>query len=257
MAIVVGLDAAWTMHNPSGVALARVSARGTQLLAVAPSIGQFTGGAGDVDALLATACRIAGRAVDLVAVDMPIAATPFVARRASDNAVTRAFARYGIGTHSPTADRPGPHGQSMCDAFLAAGFRLATAGADLTRGRWVMEVYPHPALVRLLKSSYRRPYKCGNTLKYWPDLDQTGRRRQLLAEWRSIRRALADRLPGTDQLLGLPPTEGGLGSRAMKGWEDQLDAIVCAWVAIQARRGLAEGFGDAQSAVWVPRDGDI
>ena len=41
MAIVLGIDAAWTIANDSGVALVRKTASRWQLLAVAESYGEF------------------------------------------------------------------------------------------------------------------------------------------------------------------------------------------------------------------------
>jgi predicted RNase H-like nuclease len=41
--------------------------------------------------------------------------------------------------------------------------------------------------------------------------------------------------------------------RALKAYEDQLDAVVCAYVAIAALEGRAESYGDDVSAIWVPK----
>ena len=38
----------------------------------------------------------------------------------------------------------------------------------------------------------------------------------------------------------------------MKAFEDALDAIVCAWVAICVLEGRAEPYGDEESAIWIP-----
>ncbi|MDA0258842.1 MAG: DUF429 domain-containing protein, partial [Cyanobacteria bacterium] len=39
--VVLGIDAAWTAHNPSGVALLQRAAEGWQCLALAPSYDAF------------------------------------------------------------------------------------------------------------------------------------------------------------------------------------------------------------------------
>ena len=41
-------------------------------------------------------------------------------------------------------------------------------------------------------------------------------------------------------------------TRALKAFEDQLDAVVCAWVGVCALEGRARAYGDAESAIWVP-----
>ena len=40
-ALVLGIDAAWTAHNPSGVALVQRAAEGWQCMALAPSYDAF------------------------------------------------------------------------------------------------------------------------------------------------------------------------------------------------------------------------
>jgi len=49
------------------------------------------------------------------------------------------------------------------------------------------------------------------------------------------------------------PTLGDLPTGIeLKAYEDALDAIVCAWVAICALEGRAAPFGDDASAIWIP-----
>ncbi|QCQ98023.1 hypothetical protein [Brevundimonas sp. SGAir0440] len=81
---VLGIDAAWTLREPSGVALISKSGSRWRLLAAAPSYESFiaiTGGANpsgdrprgsepDLSGLLSAAARVAGVEVDLIAVDM-------------------------------------------------------------------------------------------------------------------------------------------------------------------------------------------
>jgi predicted RNase H-like nuclease len=40
--------------------------------------------------------------------------------------------------------------------------------------------------------------------------------------------------------------------RGPKAYEDKLDAVVCAAVAIACLNRKAKAFGDADSAIWVP-----
>jgi predicted RNase H-like nuclease len=37
-----------------------------------------------------------------------------------------------------------------------------------------------------------------------------------------------------------------------KAFEDTLDAVICAWVAVRALEGLAVPFGDDTAAIWIP-----
>jgi predicted RNase H-like nuclease len=39
----------------------------------------------------------------------------------------------------------------------------------------------------------------------------------------------------------------------MKGYEDAMDAIVCAWIACEFLAGRCAAYGDTDSAIWLPR----
>lgn len=263
--VVLGIDAAWTATRPSGVALAVEVAGRWTLRAVAPSYDHFlapgrgerlTGTAGgsipDAVALLAAAQRIAGAAVSLVAIDMPLSHAPITGRRPSDNAIARAFGARHCSTHSPSILRPGALSDTLRADFAAAGYPLRTGTDGMIGAGGLIEVYPHPALVVLAGSARRLPYKAGNIAKYWPGEPIDVRRRRLTDEWERITALLATRLDGVaDHLPVLPDPSTGAQRKAQ---EDMLDAIVCAWVGIAALTGRADAYGDDVSAIWVPRE---
>lgn len=249
--VVLGIDAAWTAANPSGVALAVKTAGAWRLVAAASSFAEFTalasieacGPASVVDA----AVRLAGRAPDLVAVDMPMMDAPIIARRAADNAVNRAYVGRGAGTHSPSISRPGTVGRALENELSAAGYPLATLEI---RPPCRIEIYPHPALIELMKAAYRLPYKAGNTGKYWRGLPLIERRQRLHEVWTNIIAALDGVLAGSSDFLPLPPIDAR--GRGLKAFEDRLDAVVAVYAGTMALDGQARAFGDAASAVWVP-----
>jgi predicted RNase H-like nuclease len=260
---IVGIDAAWTAGQPSGVALVVERHRGWTCVGVAPSYSEFvrlgsggsvdwlapavTGGEADAAELLAAADRLApGTEVCVVAVDMPLAHGRILGRRASDDAVSREFGGRGCGTHTPSESRPGPIADRLHRSFAERGFVLATAA---TRGeRCLIEVYPHPALLELMRSAYRLPYKAARARRYWPEADPAERRERLLREWRRILRALRSRISGIDLPLPAEPPAHG----RMKRYEDALDALVCAWVGIEFVLGRARAYGDGDAAIWIP-----
>ena len=185
--IALGIDAAWTATEPSGVALAQESADGWRLLAVESSYARFReraagrepqaaprGEPPDVVSLLDACRRLAGRAPDMVAVDMPMALTPIVGRRTSDLAISRAFGAAKAATHSPSALRPGRLSDEFRANFALGGYKLCTADGMRTPG--LMEVYPHVALLRLTGDKVRLTYKAGKTFIYWPQTTLDERR---------------------------------------------------------------------------------
>jgi predicted RNase H-like nuclease len=259
---VLGIDAAWTAGQPSGVALL-VERSGWTCAGLAPSYADFerlgaggavdweapavAGGEADVGALLRAAERLApGAEVVVVAVDMPLACRPIRTRRACDDAFSRAFACRGLGVHSPSERRPGPIADRLRAGLSRRGFTLATASCRGARS--LLEVFPHAALLALLDRPYRVPYKAARAIRYWPDAAPEDRRERLLLEWRTILRALRRRVSGID----LPLPRVAPPSGRMKRWEDALDAVVCAWAGTEFLGGRAQAYGGADSAIWTP-----
>jgi predicted RNase H-like nuclease len=186
--------------------------------------------------------------VDLVAVDMPLSHEPITSRRISDNLVSQAYGARHCGTHTPSATRPGPLSDGLRAAFGAAGYPLATTGQP---GHVLIEVYPHPALVELARADRRLPYKMSKVRTYWPRLTATERRALLFEEWERIITLLDREIAGV--AAALPPALTAASAVALKAKEDQIDAVVCAWVGTRVLQGEADPFGDRVSAIWIPR----
>jgi predicted RNase H-like nuclease len=258
---VLGIDAAWTSTQPSGVALAIELSSGWRMLAAASSYQRFhaladeglseeqhpSGGLPDAPMLLASASRLGGGSVELVAIDMPLARLPIVGRRTSDDAVSRAYGGRKCGTHTPSAVRPGRMSDHVRESFERAGYLLQT---DAERPVGLIEVYPHPALVELAGTPTRLPYKVSKARSYWPSANPAERRVRLLQQWSGIVALLEREIAGVE--AALPCVEARSSGVALKAYEDSLDAIICAWVAICAAEGRATSFGDENSAIWIP-----
>ncbi len=197
MRAILGIDAAWTPTEPSGLALVAKRPTGWHLVAVATSYQCFLGQADhsliaqerplgslpEASALLAAASRLCGHAVDLIAVDMPLARSPIRGRRFSDNAVSKAYGGRKCGTHTPSALRPGAMSDALNRDFAGAGYLLQTETIT-TPG--LIEVYPHPALVELMGASERLPYKASKVRRYWPSVTPEERRARLYDQWHKI-----------------------------------------------------------------------
>jgi predicted RNase H-like nuclease len=256
---VLGIDAAWTPNQPSGVAVLCEELAGWRLVAVAESYQRFCvlGNSEfednrqiDPPSLLAAASKLCGQTIDLVAVDMPLARVPIVGRRCSDNAVSIAYGAKKCGTHSPSAIRPGSLSDALGKGFAKAGFPLLT---DNGASRGLIEVYPHPALVELAGASERLPYKFSKVRRYWPPANPSERRHHLYCQWGDIVGLLEKQIAGVSGALQTLPHDAS-GSE-MKAYEDMLDAVVCAWVATCYLEGTATSYGNAESAIWIPSFG--
>ncbi len=265
MTTVLGIDAAWTAGEPSGVALVQRQASRWRCIAVAPSYAAFTalaeghawdwtrpatGSAPDIPGLLQAATTLAGEAVTLVTIDMPVSTSPIRQRRAADQAVSRSFGARWCSAHSPGPTRPGALGAELSRRFTELGYPVATEATPVGTTHRLVEVYPHPALLTLLSRERRVPYKVGKASTYWRGASIPERIGRLLDEFANIQRglephidAMAIRLPCADDVKTLS---------ALKPVEDALDALVCCWVGGAYLAGTAYPLGDETAAVWCP-----
>ena len=266
MYFVLGIDAARTETEPSGIALIGFDDQHSQVLCVAPSYlhfaqaangspvdwnsGRISGGTPNITELLSAARSLGADNVHLIAFDIPLAQTPITSRRASDKAVSKAFGSKGCSTHSPSAKRPGPISDDLLRQLDDAGLSLETYSRlprDVPR---TIEVYPHPALLTLLKRDYRVPYKVSKTTKYWKGTSIEERKALLLNEFSDIYEALKADLG--DLSFALPRMEEVAALSQLKRFEDALDALTCAWVGKRHLLGQTTPYGDQDSAIWIP-----
>ena len=264
---VLGIDAAWTAHQPSGIALLQNTAHGWSCLAIAPSYDSFlaqasgapwdpeqkaTGSRPNPAALLQASRQLSGAEISCVSVDMPLATTPITSRRAADTAISSRYGRRGCAVHSPSAERPGSIADQLRANFAALGVPLHTSGSDLTEPA-LIECYPHVALLALLKRDYRVPYKVSRSGQYWKaeQLSRHERIERLLDQFRAIKTGLDDHISGIPELIPEPAEVTTLAS--LKPVEDMLDGLICAWIGIEHLGGRTIGLGDQTAAIWIPQ----
>lgn len=270
MTAVLGIDAAWSAKNPSGVALIKTKDDGRwEFVDVAPSYDSFialadgipidwgdrlTGGnlAARINQLLTTATELlGGERVTVIAVDMPLSREPIQGRRVADDAISREFGGRGCGTHSPTVMGSGI-ADRLCHILADLGYPLAVNRPDGAPLEYpaTIEVYPHPALLCLLNRDYRLPYKVGKSRRYWPKASPRERIEALVAGFWEIKSGLAGEILRITDFLPASPYAGSRNH--LKRYEDALDALVCAWVGALYLAGCATAYGDDTAAIWVP-----
>jgi predicted RNase H-like nuclease len=253
---ILGLDAAWTGAGSSGVVLAAETGRGIwRAVALHGSYRDFIAAAGI--ALPETFEKMPGAMVEAAAVlapeatlwaivvDMPLSKLPITGRRAADNLVSKAFGGAGCSTHTPSAVRPGPIAVALRDGFGAVGFPLATEQILLPG---LYETYPHPALLHLMQVAKRVPYKVAKASKLWPNVLTTDRWRMATRQLQAVAGRLETFIGGA--VFGWPA--GPVPMASLKTIEDQIDALVCAWVGTLIVDDAVTPFGDADAAVWLP-----
>jgi predicted RNase H-like nuclease len=227
MITCIGLDLAWSPRNPTGAAVIRGHARGGTLIETALL--------GDLGEIVAYVARHAGAGPALVAVDAPLRVPNATGRRPAEALLGQAFRSYDAGAHPANrglpAFRGGVRGEKLVEALAALGIAHDRAAIEAgAAARQVVEVYPHPAMVAL--------FELDKTLKYKarPGRDLTTRR----AAWRSYQLRLGGLAHADPPLRGhekwLTVDVEQLSGRRLKDYEDQTDAIMCAYIALYAYR---------------------
>lgn len=258
MTAVLGIDAAWTERNPSGIALIERIGATWRLKVAASNLRDFARACdvappADAGVGFAVACAkriLDGRPPDLIAVDMPLSLQPITGRRLSDIGVSRRFGAAKCATHSPSWERPGKVSARFHEDCRVEGYRLKTLSSPV-HPLTLAEVYPHPALLRLMVVEERVKYKVGKTTTYWRGASAKARLANVRGELQKIAQQLDSVVEGAAATIDV---EAPSTFRALKPVEDTIDAIIAAWVGAAILEDAAEGFGDEISAIWIPRE---
>ena len=234
----IGVDLAWGDRRPTGLAVVDDDGRLVHLSA-----------ATDDDSVVQALTPFVGGPC-VAAFDAPLVVTNASGNRPAEAALNRDFARFHAGAHPTNTARP-EFATTPRAARLAERLGLEIAPPATGQHR-AFEVYPHAATVAL--------FRLGRTLKYKhkPGRPLTQLRSELM------------RLVGL--LEGLAAAEPSLRLTQHRGWrdlvasvesaqrksdlrraEDQVDAVVCAYVALLAERRpeLTTTYGDAATGAIV------
>ena len=209
----IGLDLAWGPKGATGVAVIDPEAR---LLHVSTRRSDE-----EIDAALAP---YVGEAC-LVAIDAPLIVRNPTGSRPAEKALSKDFRRFEAGTHPSNLGKP-----EFADGGRA--WHLAKRhGLDVNprsgRARRAIEVYPHPATIVL--------FGLGRTLKY---KHKTGRDLELLrSELLELMRHVESVVTVEETWLALRrQVEQATRKSELRVVEDQVDAVVCAYVGLYADR---------------------
>lgn len=257
---VLGIDAAWTEKEPSGVALWVKQDERWRCLRVAPSYESFCnhsfswndhicGGKPDVRKLLSVCASLTGSdCIAVVAVDMPLSTQPIIGRRVADDSVSKQFGSRKCAVHSPSVVRPGKVGEALYQDFINAKYQLAVRGS-IPLPLALLEVYPHVALLSLMQANERLKYKVSKSSHFW-DCSIEERKRLLVNQWGDIIQRLQQDVDGIE--IQLPAAPEQLSLQHLKRYEDAIDGLVCAWMATRYLAKESIPLGDEEAAIWIP-----
>ncbi|MEZ0580303.1 DUF429 domain-containing protein [Nocardioides sp. MH1] len=241
----VGVDLAWGERKPTGLA---VVDDGGHLLHVSAARS-------DDEIVETLTPYVEGDC--LVAIDAPLIVVNAEGNRPAEAALNKDFARFDAGAHPSNTGKPEFSGQPR-------GARIAARlGLDMNprsgRSRRAIEVYPHPATVAL--------FRLGRTLKY---KNKPGRDLELLRAELLVLLGLVEGLGAAEPPLLVDGHPGGdvrtspwqalradvetaTRKSQLRVVEDQVDAVVCAYVALFAARepGRTTTYGDFETGYIV------
>jgi predicted RNase H-like nuclease/ppGpp synthetase/RelA/SpoT-type nucleotidyltranferase len=220
----LGIDLAWGLKQPTGLAVLDADARLLLLDAVRTDE--------EIESALAPYLG-----PDCVAgIDAPLVVTNATGSRPAEQALSRDFRRFEAGTHPSNTGKSefaqGTRGARVCKLL---GLEIHRTG---------LEVYPHAAIVAL--------FGLAKTLKYKakPGRDLDSLRAELLHLMR-----LVDGIVTTDEAWATLRAEVAAATRKsqLRVAEDQVDAVVCAYVAWYADKhpDRVTAYGDDQTGIIV------
>jgi predicted RNase H-like nuclease len=217
----VGVDLAWSQRHPSGVAI--LTGGDEQPL-------RFVGAEvfGSIEEIAEQILPLKGAV--WVAIDAPVVVKNAEHQRDADWLISTHYGRFEASAHSTNLSilRNEVRGAELAERLVPAGV-VSPDGLRLKPrmpGSWAFETYPHAAMIELFGLEKTIKYKKGRI-----DSKRAG-----LAELTTLLRARLPLLdpplaltPGLALLLDAPPSV--MVGAALKGYEDRLDALVCAYLA--------------------------
>lgn len=231
----IGVDLAWQSDkNHSGVVVARGSVDGAQLIACSNGLATLEG-------VVAYIVKYATENT-VVAIDAPLIINNQTGQRPCETLIGQRFGAQHASAHTSNLKLYPNAGSVRFEAMLKSeGFSHGPIpSADRFKsGKWIFEVYPHPAQIVLFGLERIIKYKKGTVSQKKYGLD-------------TLRGFILDRFLCSDphfcknEMLDelLTADLNGLSGRSLKHYEDLLDGCFCAYLALHYWH-----WGDAKNEI--------
>ncbi|MEO9322496.1 DUF429 domain-containing protein [Nocardioides sp. C4-1] len=227
----VGIDLAWGEKRPTGIAVLDADARLLHVDAVQD----------DDEIVAGLAAYVEGECV--VGIDAPLVVTNPTGSRPAEQQLSADFRRHDAGTHPSNTGKREFEGGRTRGARVAKRMKLDLDPRSGRRRR-AIEVYPHAATIVL--------FGLDKVLKY---KQKTGRDLELLrSELLALMTHVETIVTVSEQWVVLrTAVEDAVRKAQLRRVEDQVDAVVCAYVALFADRHPERTtiYGDAATGAIV------
>lgn len=161
----------------------------------------------------------------LIAIDAPTIINNPTGMRLADKLTHKHFGRYHAGCYPANLGlKFAPRTTGFSQSLLERNFLHAPTIEPQQLGRYQIEVFPHPATINL--------FGLAKILKY-----KKGRLGDRCQELKQLRTYITDLLPKLEPALSLaalnciPEISSKQTGKALKAIEDQLDSLLCAYIA--------------------------
>ncbi|MEP6963418.1 MAG: DUF429 domain-containing protein [Acidobacteriota bacterium] len=205
----LGIDLGW-YGKPSGLASIRLEGSTLRLASVTRLESAHE--------ILAWVQAEARGSNSVAAVDAPLVIPNATGTRLGERELNRDFRRFHAGCHAANLGRPfAPYVTAFSRRLEAMGFRHGTSISPRASGRYQIEVHPHAATIQL--------FGLNRTVKY-----KRGRRAARSLELERLRSLMQTHLPNLNPAFSPALPELPL-TGPLKPAEDQIDAVLCAYIA--------------------------
>ncbi len=217
-ATFIGIDLAWqSQRNPTGVAILQGDRDGARLKSLATISSEMS----VVDFVTANATTDT-----VVAIDAPLIIINETGQRGCETAVGKRYGAREASCHTTNLRLfPGATSVALTAELASHGFAHVDPLNPQVDGRMMAEVYPHAAMVALWNLPKTIKYKRGSVPENRIGLNTLRTHLSCLSKAEPpLRRATV-----LTELLSTELTQ--LSGRKLKDYEDQLDALFCAYLA--------------------------
>jgi len=222
-----GVDLAWSSRNPTGLAALQWDGVTASLLEPLPEALPYS------DQNIADyISMVAPQGGAFVAIDAPLTVPNATGHRPGEAELNAVFARFHAGAHPANRQRLSSYNGGMVRGEMLLA-HLASLGichdpviVPRQATRQAFEAYPHPAMVTLFHLDRILKYKAKPTVSHSQRLKEFRKYQHYLRELRKSNPPVV--------LLDALLSEVHLAKRGrmLKAYEDQLDAVFCAYLAL-------------------------
>lgn len=261
----LGIDAAWTNKNPSGLCLLEKDNNEIRILNCGRSYNEFIEEEidweitpKDGEPLISEVlnyCKNKHNKPNCISVDMPISSELITRRRSCDNEISSAYATKGAAVHSPTKERPGKIALKIYNELNKNGYIWKLYNMEISDYN-LIEVYPHTAIIEYFKLDYRYEYKVSkkNSYKSFKPLKPDERLKKLIRNLNWLIKKLSLKVENIYEYIPLLDVDYKYKIRELKGVEDLIDSIICSLVGIDYIEDNIVAYGKEDGAIWVPKN---